>query len=133
MAVPLIAWSAFHLDITAVARSLLCASLLLIPVNYWLLTRTIRINALDLVAVLWRPLVGAAIMAAIVNWCENVISFGAGFPSTLWKLLFLVSVGAVMYVAVVAMLWRLVNRPAGAEEFIWRQVIQRARAWRKVG
>jgi hypothetical protein len=34
---------------------------------------------------------------------------------------------------VVAMLWHVVNRPAGAEEFIWGQVIHRVRAWRKVG
>jgi len=131
LAVPMIAWGASYAGIGAVAWALLCASLLVFPLNYLLLSAALKVTAADLLKVLWRPTVGAAVMAALIIWANRLGGFQIDIAGEISGLLVLVIYGAVAYGIVIAVLWRLSSSPAGAEAFLldkFRKVFSLRRA-----
>ncbi len=122
IAVPLLALSAWQWGLEGAAGALLLASALLVPLSYLPLSTTLKVKVADLLRVLWRPVSGAAVMAGILIWVQVTVDFEAGVFNQIKALLLLVATGAVTYCATVFALWRLVNRPDGAERFLSEQV-----------
>jgi lipopolysaccharide exporter len=122
IAVPMLALSAWQWGLEGAAWALLLTSALLAPLSYLPLSTTLNVKVADLLRVLWRPVSGAAVMAGILVWVQLTVDFEAGVLNQIKALLLLVATGAVTYCAVVFALWRLVNRPDGAERFLSERV-----------
>jgi O-antigen/teichoic acid export membrane protein len=123
MAVPMVTWATFHLGLVAVAWALLIASVLLAPVNYWLVAATLQIKPRDLVAIFWRPVVASGTMAVFLMWARESVT-SAGFGNFV-GLVVSVGSGAVVYFALVHGMWLLAKRPFGAEEYLLRKISER--------
>lgn len=102
------------------AYALLAGASLAMAVNYMLALRELRLPVADLVRALWRPIVGAAAMAATIVaigplWPgEN----GAAFSALRFAVLCAVAAGS--YVVVVLLCWWIARRPEGPESQIIR-------------
>jgi len=127
IAVPMLALGVLQWGVEGAAWALLLASVLLVPLNYLLLSATLKVKVADLVRVLWRPVTGAAVMVGILVWVQATVDFESDVFSQTKALLLLVTTGAVTYCAMVFALWRLANRPDGAERFLSEQVARRFR------
>ncbi len=78
--------------------------------------RSFGLRFADLLADIWRPLLGVAAMAAVLVASGMGWSGGAASPLRLvGRLASSCTLGAAVYVGVVLILWSLAGRPAGAE------------------
>jgi O-antigen/teichoic acid export membrane protein len=127
MAVPMLTFGTVQWGVQGAAWALLLASVLLVPLNYLLLSATLKVKVADLIRVLWRPVTGAAVMVGILVWVQSTVDFESGVFGQIKAVLLLVTTGAVTYCATVFALWRLANRPDGAELFLSEQVARRFR------
>ncbi len=125
MAVPMIIWGALHGGTYAVAWALLIASLLLLPLNYFLLSAALKVRIPHLIQVFWRPVAGAMVMVAVLVWAQRLMMFESNVTGQMKALLLLVTLGATTYCAGVVLLWRLSKCPEGAERFIWDRLVHR--------
>ena len=103
-------------DLEAVAMSRLSISCVLVPTLLLTIMAPLNLSARDYAVTLWRPIVSALAMAAVVLGINIVISF-TGNP----RLLLDVAAGAFTYVGTLMILWNVVGRPNGPEaEFLRR-------------
>lgn len=130
ISIPLVTYAAFTWGIVSVAWMILIASVLIVPLNYYLLSLSLKVTSSDLARILWRPVVGAATMAAVVLQVSPLLNFGPALSARIASLLLVVGTGAVTYCGCVALLWMLVRFPAGAERYIWTQVVERLKSMR---
>jgi O-antigen/teichoic acid export membrane protein len=79
-----------------------------------LLVRWLGIGARELVAPLWRPLLGCACMLPVVRLAAPEAA-AAGVVGRALELALVAGAGAAAYCAVVALAWRAAGRPEGAE------------------
>jgi O-antigen/teichoic acid export membrane protein len=93
---------------------LLHALLVFMPVSFWFLLRRTPVRLSDVLQPLWRPTLAAAAMFAVVKPLADAWAAPESLVA-LPRLLVLVALGALIYVGVVALLWALCGRPAGAE------------------
>jgi PST family polysaccharide transporter len=127
IAVPLLTLSALQWGVEGAAWALLLTSVLLLPMNYLQLSAALKVKVADLARVFWRPVAGAAAMVGILVWVQVTVDFESGVFNQTKALLLLVASGAVTYCATVFALWRLANRPDGAERFLSEQMARRLR------
>jgi O-antigen/teichoic acid export membrane protein len=130
LAVPLLAVGVVQWGIMGAAWGLLGSSILLLPVNHYLLSTVLAVKIRDMVAACWRPTVGACCMLGVLEWAKAAIEFGPGNKDQITMLVLLITVGAVVYVATVLGLWWLSKRPDGAEAFLVKRIGARVRAIR---
>ena len=104
------------------AWSYLCISLLLLPVNYYLVMRALEMNLAELASIFWRPVLATMAMyfsateiAAYFVGQESITLLSAGLISS-------VLVGALVYVALILLLWQSTGRAEGAEIMVLRRV-----------
>lgn len=114
------------IGVVGAAWSLLIAATTAMCVNYIQLMRDLRLTLGALAAVVWRPLVAAAAMAAGVWFAKGQVP-GDAFLSATVQLLAMASVAAVSYLGAVALFWRWSGRPQGPESAIIGAVMAR---WR---
>ncbi|MGH8263388.1 MAG: polysaccharide biosynthesis C-terminal domain-containing protein, partial [Steroidobacterales bacterium] len=92
------------------------AALLLLPVNFALITIYLGLRPLEFLARLWRPVVAASLMFLCVRQFGPQASIDQLQAGTAAKALTLcIVMGVVTYLSAVAVLWLLSGRPAGAE------------------
>src|SRR5262249_54558926 len=127
MAVPMLALGAVRWGIQGAAWGALAASVLLAPVNYFLLSRTLKVRIVDLVGVLWRPVTSTAMMVGVLVWMRTLVVADSSELGQAKMLLLLVAIGVVTYSATVLALWHLAKRPDGAERFVLQQLARRLR------
>ena len=100
------------------ALSSVAAAALMLPINFWLVLRSVQGSWTQIAAVMWRPLVAATVMAVGVrSWLGNA----DGQADTLEQLLVLLAaivLGAIIYSVMMLLLWWLSGRPEGAERFV---------------
>jgi O-antigen/teichoic acid export membrane protein len=118
LAVPMVAWAAFHWNIVGVTWILLATSLLIMPLNYLVLSAALQLTARALLKVLWRPLAAAGMMATVVTASPHHLLSGPDLTAQLSSLILLVVYGAAVYSATIILLWWLCSRPSGAESFL---------------
>lgn len=125
IAVPLLAYSAIHWGVLGAAWALLLSSVLLLPLNHYFLSVTLKVRVADMLRTHWRPILGAAAMVGVLAWTQASVDLGPGTLQQIETLLLLVPLGAVVYSVTVLGLWWLSNRPDGAERFLVKRIAQR--------
>jgi lipopolysaccharide exporter len=115
---PLLIWGTMRSGALGAAWALVAASLLVWLVDFAILFRVLRFGRGDLVRAVWRTLVAA--FAMVVGVLLLQVSFPA--PGTLTnflsQLLANAAIGAAIYCTALFALWRLSDRPNGAESMI---------------
>jgi len=100
------------------AWACLLAALINLPIYYGAMFRTLKLPALKFAATVWRPLVSAGVMYAVVfnyvGGLEPKLSSAGALP----QLLVAVLLGILVYTATVAALWLLSSKPSGAESMV---------------
>ena len=88
-------------------------TLMFAPLMLLMATRLLEIRGADLIAVIWRPLVAAAMMAGAV-WLTH--PHLPSFPAL--RLACDIMCGAAVYMVSLGLLWLLSGQPPGAEKTI---------------
>jgi lipopolysaccharide exporter len=122
LALPLMTVAAFNWGLVAVAWMLLCASLMVLPLTYFLLSAALELGAMDLLRVFWRPIVGATVMAASLIAAQGLLVPNGDTGKSIIDLSIYVILGALIYCIVVVVLWLFSSRPSGAERFVFQRL-----------
>ena len=104
-------------DMVALAMTRLIVTIVITPTLFLALGRAFGFSAGDIVMTLWRPIVAALVMAAVVLSVNAAISF-SGPP----RLFIDVVMGATAYVGAIMALWLVVGRPEGPELVVWNRL-----------
>jgi hypothetical protein len=99
------------------AVATLAVGLAMPPITFTLVLRAIDLRYAGFLTAVWRPLVAAAIMYAVVQLARRSWHVET-FLEQLQQALVLVLLGAIVYTSAVLALWRLSSCPAGAEEYV---------------
>ena len=113
--------------LTGAAVALIITASIAAPSNYAIALKLLRLSPLKLVPVLWRPLVAALIMTAVLL---VVFPHSAVRPSSLgnlWAMIAAILLGAATYALALCAMWLAAGRPDGAERWIWTQFLGQLR------
>jgi len=118
------------------AYALLAGSLATAPVNYWMMTKAVRLTLRDIGGILWCPLTATLVMFGAVMMTKQYWTHDQALVSNLVNLATAACTGAAVYCGALALLWRLSSRPDGAEAYLLGRLKSvtalartRARAW----
>ena len=132
--VPLCIWLTLAYGAHGAAMACIATALGLLPLNATLVARTIGVTARRLSSSVWRPLLAAGIMYAVLLITLPAID-AAGLTAVraLVLLAIFVPLGAATYIVVELSLWMICGRPPGAETTLlaqaggfWRRMPRRA-------
>jgi len=98
------------------AQAYLVTALIMLPVTFAVVLRTLDLPVRAVLAIVWRPLLAAATMFLVVKLAIHGVASTAPLHTLVLALLSAVGLGVLTYGAAVALLWRLSGRPAGAED-----------------
>jgi O-antigen/teichoic acid export membrane protein len=114
--VPLIVVSLHEYGIIGAAVSRALVAILMLPLMLYLTSRACPVAFLDLAAMLWRPLLAAIMMVLglMLPWNYPAAPFVA--------LVAKVGLGAVIYIGVLLLLWRISGKPDGVEATVLKYV-----------
>jgi O-antigen/teichoic acid export membrane protein len=118
-----VAWAPEHAGL-GVAWAVLISSLIAAFVGFSLSLGKLRVTLSGYVASIWRPLLAAAGMYAVVRWLHYPSAPGRSTFQDFVELVERVGTGAVAYILILLALYFISGRPYGAE----RLVIDRIRA-----
>lgn len=105
------------------AWAYLIAAVAALPVNFYFVTRCLRLRARNVVAGLWRPLASAAIMYGVGwMWGPRLHSTATSSTDAIAPLFTFVALGMVTYIVSDLLLWLASGRPPGAETWVLRQL-----------
>jgi len=121
-AIVLLVWLLGTYGLIGAPWAILAATALSTPSNYLLLMRELLLPLPELMGVLWRPLLSAAVMVAGGVWIQSEWQFYAAISSTLAQLLLLIVAGAAAYIGVILISWRLAGCPEGAERSLVAEI-----------
>lgn len=104
------------------AWSYLGTSILLIPLNQYLVAECLQLSATRFCRELMRPLVASLAMLATVAMIKSQLVLRHETLDYVLALLLCAVTGALVYVVAMYILWRMAGRPEGAEEFAFRRM-----------
>jgi O-antigen/teichoic acid export membrane protein len=119
MLLPTLVLLSMKYGVTGAAYAYLVSQAVFTPFSFWALFKTLDITVHQLLRVLWRPVVSATLMFAVVRLVlprlplepiDNITGFA--------HLMIAVLSGAVAYVSCLYALWTISARPAGAESLL---------------
>jgi O-antigen/teichoic acid export membrane protein len=115
---PLVALLTHHYDLMGAAIAFLAMEIVVVPVNFVLAARLLKLEAARIFAVLWRPTVASLLMVAMVLavFPPSVERIGTG--ANVQALALALLLGAFSYTALAWLGWILSGRPAGAERWL---------------
>jgi O-antigen/teichoic acid export membrane protein len=127
---PLTFWLTLKYGVEGAVVATVATAIALLPLNAALVARAIGVNARQLLATVWRPLLAAAIMYGVMRLALPPVD-GATLSAarSLMLLAVFVPLGAATYIAAELSIWSLCGRPAGAEAVL---LAQAARYWRRL-
>jgi O-antigen/teichoic acid export membrane protein len=99
----------------------LATAILMVPVNQVLIARQLQLSVREYGARLWRPFVAAAIMTLGIYLLKQNFSLAHDSAQYVMAMLVSIAFGAVIYTAALYLLWRLAQKPDGAEKFCLTQ------------
>jgi O-antigen/teichoic acid export membrane protein len=112
----------FGQDATAIAWLRLVVTIGGLCLLFWLVFRALpSLRVIDLVAVSWRPVIGAGLMALGLKGLSAQMELSPALA-----LGFQIVAGVVIYTAAVGLLWWLAGRRPGAESYILGKVVEHA-------
>ncbi len=115
------------------AWAYVASALVVVPLSYAILVRTLRIPVLELFAVVWRPLVATGLMIAAVYPAGGWLGPAADGVARIVQLSVLVPLGAAVYLLAVLGLWAASGRPAGAERMVFDEAANQLSRLRRGG
>jgi O-antigen/teichoic acid export membrane protein len=108
--------------IKGAALSYLGTTILLIPLNQYLVAQCLQLSATRFFRELARPLAASLIMMVVVVALKSQLVLRHEMLDYTLALLLCVVTGGLVYVTVVYVLWRMARQPEGAEEFAFRRM-----------
>ena len=105
--------------------------LVMIPINYMFLFRSLDLKTSHIVREIWRPVAATAIMTAVVQAYVVESTLAANLAMQIVHLLVASLIGFAVYTAASLALWQACRRPTGAEQHVLdylRRYIARRRA-----
>ncbi len=117
---PSLVWGGLRFGAIGIAWAYLVnAVLVIVPLNYGLALRAIRLPAAALLRLLWRPIIATTVMYFSVRaWVVRSGPASASGLDEILPLLGAVAIGCITYSVVVWLLWRAVGQPAGPERAV---------------
>ncbi len=94
----------------------LATSLIVAPLNYFLLLRLLRLKLGTFLASMWRPLASSAVMYYLVTSFVDYFGTSDNLAVNLWGLIVGVVIGVSIFSVTDALLWWICGRPDGAEQ-----------------
>lgn len=93
------------------ALALLLTAVILVPVGFAVLARTLSLRVSDFLRQIYRPAVATALMIALVGWVGSATAAAPEFAIVGLQ----VATGVTCYVPILVGLWLVVGRPEGGE------------------
>jgi hypothetical protein len=112
------------------AWSLIAGTTFATIANYVQVTRLLELPVRELARAIWRPLTGAAVLAAVILLAAESLQLHAPRLPDFAKLVSLSLTGAFAFIAAVYGLWWLQKRPSGPEVALLIFIAERARRGR---
>lgn len=119
-AIALMLWLVPRYGSVGAAYALLVGASLAMTVNYVMALRELRLSIEALAGALWRPLVAAVAMAAVVAATGSPWASHHGMAGEVLRLVVLAGIAAASYLVAVLFFWLLARRPEGAESQLVR-------------
>lgn len=107
--------------VTGIAEAYLYSSLVIWPINFFIVARLIKLRFLDYLTVLWRPFLACALMVATVTYTRGFINDYIANMEII-RLPIEISLGAVTYMLSILFLWWASRYPDGAEKFLLSKI-----------
>jgi O-antigen/teichoic acid export membrane protein len=127
---PLSFWMTREYGLQGTVIAAVVTAIGLLPVNVWLVVRTLGVTARQLLAKVWRPLLAVAVMYGVTVLVQPSIDVTTLTAARALALLAIfVPLGAITYVTVTLAIWTLCGRPPGAETTLLEQAVRR---WRRI-
>jgi lipopolysaccharide exporter len=127
---PLSFWMTREYGVQGAVMATVGTALALLPLNATLVARALGVTGRQLLASVWRPLLAAALMYAVVVLALPPIDTAALTAGRALVLLAIfVPLGAATYIAATLSIWMVCGRPAGAETTL---LAQAAGYWRRM-
>ena len=115
---PAAAYLLAHYGIEAAAIGVVTAGAVALLMNLAIAKRILALRVAELLECFWRPALAATVMGVIESGLLRALGPAAGMIELTFRLLLLVAVGAVAYVASTLSLWQLAGKPRGAERLL---------------
>jgi O-antigen/teichoic acid export membrane protein len=112
----------YYYGVLGAAWSYLGTSILLIPLNQYLVAQCLSLSATRFCRELMRPLIASLTMMAVVVAIKSQLVLRQETLDYLLALLLCAATGALVYVLTMYILWRIAGQPQGAEEFAFRRM-----------
>lgn len=108
-------YSIVHKGFEGITTGIAVSAVIMIGCDLCLINRKLMTNTVELISIIWRPLLSAIIMYAVLKYLDLVLLSILASPSHV-KLLFIeVGAGASIYCGVLYATWILVGRPQTLE------------------
>jgi O-antigen/teichoic acid export membrane protein len=125
---PLLAVGAARAGAVGAVWAYLAASVVTLPVNYFIARREFALRISELAQRTWRPLVASALMLAAVWGLGKVLPPPETAYGQLGRLLLVALIGCAVYCSSIVVLWTLSEKPAGVERFLITYLRSKLRA-----
>ncbi|HKJ87523.1 MAG TPA: lipopolysaccharide biosynthesis protein [Gammaproteobacteria bacterium] len=116
--IPLLIYAVIHWGVIGAAWVHLGVNFALLPFRLWVVKRSLALQAREMIAALWRPLLATGVMAWAVHATAGHL---AGFPLG-GEVIVLVAAGALVFTAVVLAAWIMAGKPESGEEYLIHQI-----------
>jgi O-antigen/teichoic acid export membrane protein len=126
---PLVIWLTQSYGSIGTVGGLFLSVVAMLPINFFVLSRVLKLKFRQLAGVLWRPAIATVVMWLAGKALKNSLLQSHELAGQALCLVLLVLSGAVVYVVVSLSVWRLVGRPAGAERFVVDHVLRFVNPW----
>lgn len=127
--IPMLLIAASSFGLKGVATAFLLHSVCLaLPIAYGIFFLNTSIRPRDVWLVCWRPLLASATMYGVMVLFQGMVGKQPDVLRTFSLLLFSCLFGAIAYLVMSLVLWRLVGSPVGAEATVIEQVLKQ---WRR--
>ena len=126
---PLLLVGLLHFGILGAAWAFTASMVLEIPIHLFLAHQQLGVRVGAFLNSLWRPVLAATLMTLVVRFVSATWETPAEKTMQITRLIALVVVGAITYVASVLGLWILSGRPRGSERIVLDGARERLATW----
>lgn len=117
---PLLVFLLERHGLIGIAEAYLYSNAIILPVNFAIAMKLVKLRFLQIISVLWRPLIACGLMTVAVLYARE-------YENMNWikldaiRLFILVAIGAAAYSLAIFSLWLMSRRPEGAESFLLKK------------
>lgn len=107
--------------VTGIAQAYFISNLLILPINFFVVARLVKLTFRPIASVLWRPIFAAGLMSACLFYSREYLPNYQLLPIQI-HLLIEIFLGALSYALGIVLLWSASRFPEGAESFILKKM-----------